>query len=143
MKEAAYHRLTSELTLSTAGALVHLNPRLTFCYVSGEGTDGTERGRFMWARVKGQTENHLPRMPSMPSCSVQVSFSRLRCPLENEAVPAFYIVLGPLYPLLRRLLPRHVTTTESVGRAMIQVAASGYSKHVLEKPDINLLAVTA
>ena len=78
MSESAYHRLTYELTISAAAALADLNPGLIFCYVSGEGTDSTERGRFMWARVKGKTENHLLRMPSMPTCSVRGSFSRSR-----------------------------------------------------------------
>lgn len=144
MSEAAYHRVTYELTLSAAEALVDLNPGLTFCYVSGEGTDSTERGRFMWARVKGKTENHLLRMP-FKAYMFRPGFIQ---PLKGirsktKLYQTFYNVVGPLYPLLKRLLPRHVTTTASVGRAMIQVAASGYSRHVLETPDINARAVTA
>ncbi len=142
MTETAYHRVTYELTLSAAGALVDTNPRLTFCYVSGEGTDSTERGRFMWARVKGKTENHLLRMP-LNAYMFRPGFIQ---PLKGvrsktKLYQAFYNVLGPLYPLLKRLLPNHVTTTENVGRAMIRVAVSGYSKRVLENPDINALAV--
>jgi uncharacterized protein YbjT (DUF2867 family) len=144
MTEAAYHRLTFELTLSAAGALVDLNPGLTFCYVSGEGTDSTERSRFMWARVKGKTENHLLRMP-FKAYMFRPGFIQ---PLKGvrsktRLYQAVYNVLGPLYPLLKRLLPSHVTTTENVGRAMIQVAAGGYAKHVLENPDINALAAAA
>ena len=144
MTEAAYHRLTYELTVSAAEALVDLNPGLTFCYVSGEGTDSTERGRFMWARVKGKTENHLLRLP----CKAYMFRPGFIQPLKGvrsktKLYQAFYSVLGPLYPLLKRLLPSHLTTTENVGRAMIQVAASGYQKHVLENPDINILASTA
>lgn len=144
MAETAYHRVTYELTLAAAAALGELNPGLTFCYVSGEGTDSTERGRSMWARVKGKTENQLLRMPF----NAYVFRPGIIQPLKGvrsktKLYQAFYNVIGPLYPLLRRLLPRHVTTTEHVGRAMIRVAATGYSKHVLENPDINLLAVTA
>ena len=143
MKEIEYHRLTYELTLAAAEALVDLNPGLTFCYVSGEGTDSTERGRFMWARVKGKTENHLLRMPFKgfmfrPGFMQPLKGVRSRTKLYQ----AFYTVLGPFYPLLRRLAPRHVTTTENVGRAMIAVAARGYRKRVLENPDINAVAGT-
>jgi uncharacterized protein YbjT (DUF2867 family) len=141
MTEAAYHRLTYELTLSAAGVLADLNPGLTFCYVSGEGTDSTERGRFMWARVKGKTENHLLRMP-FKAYMFRPGFIQ---PLKGvrsktRLYQAMYDVLAPLYPLLKRLAPNHLTTTENMGRAMIQAAASGYSKHVLENPDINTLA---
>jgi uncharacterized protein YbjT (DUF2867 family) len=143
MSESAYHRLTYELTISAAAALADLNPGLTFCYVSGEGTDSTERGCFMWARVKGKTENHLLRMP-FNAYMFRPGFIQ---PLKGvrsktKLYQAFYNVLAPLYPLLKRILPRHVTTTANVGRAMIQVAATGYSKHVLENSDINVLAVT-
>jgi len=88
MKEAVYHRLTYELTLSAAEALVNVSPGLTFCYVSGEGTDSTERGRFMWARVKGKTENHLLRMP-LKGLHVPSRFhsAAQRCPLEDQAIP--------------------------------------------------------
>jgi uncharacterized protein YbjT (DUF2867 family) len=144
MREAAYHRLTYELTLSAARTLADLNPGLAFCYVSGEGTDSTERGRFMWARVKGKTENHLLRMP-FKAYMFRPGFIQ---PLKGvrsktRLYQAFYKILGPLYPMLKRLLPNHVTTTENVGRAMIRAAALGYSKRVLENPDINVLAGAA
>jgi uncharacterized protein YbjT (DUF2867 family) len=144
MTEAAYHHLTYELTLSAATALADLNPDLTFCYVSGEGTDSTERGRFMWARVKGKTENHLLRIP-FHAYMFRPGFIQPLKGVRSKTkwYQAVYTVLRPLYPLLRRLLPRHVTTTENVARAMIRVAASGYSKRVLENHDINVLAVTA
>jgi uncharacterized protein YbjT (DUF2867 family) len=144
MTEAAYHRLTFDLTLSAARALIELNPGLTFCYVSGEGTDSTERGRSMWARVKGKTENELLRMPFKAYMFRPGFIQALKgVRSKTKLYAALYVVVGPLYPLLRRLLPAHVTTTENIGRAMIQVAASGYSKHVLENPDINLLASKA
>ncbi len=144
MDEAAYLHVTYDLTLAAARALISLNPGLTFCYVSGEGTDSSERGRFMWARVKGKTENHLLRMPFRayvfrPGFIQPLNGVRSKTRLYQ----AFYNVLGPLFPLLRRLLPSHVTTTINVGRAMIEAAASGYSKHVLENRDINELAAGA
>jgi uncharacterized protein YbjT (DUF2867 family) len=133
MTEAAYYHLTYDLTLSAAGILAELNPELTFCYVSGEGTDSTERGYFMWARVKGKTENHLLQMPFN---------AYMFRPGLIQPMTVFYIMLAPIFPLLRWLFPNHVTTTENVGRAMIWVAANGYYKRVLENADINELGKT-
>ena len=143
MTEAAYYCLTYDLTISAASALAELSPKLTFCYVSGEGTDSTERGCFMWARVKGKTENHLLRMPFnaymfRPGLIQPLTGVRSKTKLYR----AFYTVLGPLFPLLKRLFPNHVTTTENVGRAMIRVAANGYFKRVLENTEINVLGET-
>jgi uncharacterized protein YbjT (DUF2867 family) len=143
MTQAAYTRVTYDLTLAAAEALLALNPALTFCYVSGEGTDSTERGRFMWARVKGRTENHLLKM-RFKAYAFRPGFIQ---PLKGvrsktRLYQAVYAVAGPLFPLLRRLFPRHVTTTENVGRAMIRVAVDGYARRVLENPDINALAAT-
>jgi hypothetical protein len=142
MTEAAYTRVTYDLTLAVARALIEPNPGLTFCYVSGESTDSTERGRFMWARVKGKTENDLLRMP-FKAYMFRPGFIQPLKGVRSKTTwyQAFYSILGPLYPLMKRLLPKHVTTTENVGRAMIHVATSGYSKQVLENPDINALAV--
>jgi uncharacterized protein YbjT (DUF2867 family) len=141
MSEPAYHRLTYALTIAAAEALVAVNPGTTFCYVSGEGTDSTERGRSMWARVKGKTENHLLRLPFKafmfrPGYIQPMKGVRSKTRLYQT----FYNIFGRLYPMLKRLAPRHVTTTENVGRAMIEVAAAGYSRRVLENSDINLLA---
>jgi hypothetical protein len=96
----------------------------------------------MWARVKGKTENQLLRMP-LDAYMFRPGFIQ---PLrgvrsKTRVYQAIYSVLGPFYPLLKRLMPKHVTTTVNVGRAMIEVAAQGYTKRVLENPDINSLAV--
>lgn len=141
MSEPAYHRLTYALTLAAAEALVAVSPAITFCYISGEGTDSTERGRSMWARVKGKTENHLLRLPFKafmfrPGYIQPMKGVRSKTRLYQT----FYDIFGRFYPVLRRIAPRHVTTTENVGRAMTAVAAAGYSRRVLENPDINLLA---
>ena len=141
MTETAYHHVTYDLTIAAATALAELNPDMTFCYVSGEGADSTERGRSMWARVKGKTENQLLRLP-FRAYLFRPGFIQPRKGVRSKTkwYQAFYNVLGPFYPVLRRLLPRHVTTTENVGRAMIRVATSGFSKRILENPDINGLA---
>ena len=144
LSEPAYRRLTYELTVAAAEAVLAVNPGITFCYVSGEGTDSTERGRTMWARIKGRTENHLLRLPFKgfmfrPGYIQPMKGVRSKTRLYQT----LYDIFGPLYPVLRRIAARHVTTTESVGRAMIEVAAGGYSRRVLENPDINLLAAKA
>jgi uncharacterized protein YbjT (DUF2867 family) len=140
MTEEAYRRVTYELTLSVAQTLVGLNPRLTFIYVSGAGTDSSEKGRSMWARVKGQTENALLRLPFKTVCMFRPG---LIVPLhgarsKTRLVRLTYILTWPILPLLR-LLPS-VTTTEKVGRAMLRVAREGAPKPILAAADINALA---
>ncbi|GAC1409076.1 MAG: epimerase [Gemmatimonadaceae bacterium] len=140
MNEASYHRQTFDLTLAAARALAAARPRATFCYVSGEGTDSSERGRSMWARVKGKTENALVALP-LNAYMFRPGFIRPRPGVRSKTrlYRMLYPVLGPLYPVLKRLAPNHVTTAENIGRAMIAVAAVGYPKRVLENPDINTL----
>jgi uncharacterized protein YbjT (DUF2867 family) len=139
MDEARYSRLTYDLTLAAARTLVDLNPQMVFCYVSGAGTDSTEAGRFMWARVKGRTENALLGLPFRAAYMFRPAFIQpLRGVRSRVALyRAVYAVTGPLFPILRRVSPRFVTTTEIVGRAMIRVALDGYRKPILENDDIN------
>jgi uncharacterized protein YbjT (DUF2867 family) len=141
MKEADYHRLTYELTLAAGRALAGQNPGMTFCYVSGEGTDSSERGRSMWARVKGKTENHLSQLP-LKAYAFRPGFIQPMNGIRSKTrvYQAIYTVLGPLYPVIKRVFSAHVTTTVNIGRAMIEVASSGYGKRILENPDINGLA---
>jgi uncharacterized protein YbjT (DUF2867 family) len=141
MSEAAYRRLTFDLTLAAAETLADLNPGMTFCYVSGEGTDSTEKGRLMWARVKGQTENRLLAMP-LNAFMFRPGYIQPLDGVRSKTMiyQALYTVLAPAYPLLRAIAPRHVTTTRNVGRAMIRVAERGDSKRILENSDINRLA---
>jgi uncharacterized protein YbjT (DUF2867 family) len=145
LSEADYHHLTYDLTLAAAKSISEVNTRLAFCYVSGTGTDSTERGRTMWARVKGKTENALLRMPFKAAFMFRPGFIQ---PLDGirsktRLYQSLYSVVWPLYPLLRRVFPRYVTNTRNLGRAMIQVAAAGYSKPILESVDINALAESA
>jgi uncharacterized protein YbjT (DUF2867 family) len=143
--EDDYRRLTYDVTLAAAEALVAVSPDLTFCYVSGEGTDSTEKGRIMWARVKGQTENALLRMPFKAAYMFRPGYIQPLKGVRSKTswYQAIYTVLGPLYPLLRRLAPKYVTTTVNVGRAMIQVAANGSSQKILTTKNINRVAATS
>jgi uncharacterized protein YbjT (DUF2867 family) len=140
--EATYLRWTYELTLAAARALLDASPRLVFCYVSGQGTDSSERGRAMWARVKGKTENALLRMPFKGAYMLRPGFIQpLRGVRSRTAwYQAFYTLVGPLFPVFRRLRPGSVTTTVNIGRAMIQLAAVGDARHILDPADINRLA---
>jgi uncharacterized protein YbjT (DUF2867 family) len=142
MSEERYRQVTYDLTLGVAGTMVAANPAMTFCYVSGAGTDSTERGSRMWARVKGQTENALLRLPFKAAYMFRPGFILpLKGVRSKTAIyQAMYSVLAPLYPLLRRLAPRFTTTTVNVGRAMIVVALSGYDRPIIESPEIEQLA---
>jgi uncharacterized protein YbjT (DUF2867 family) len=140
MSEAEYTRLTYDLTLTAARAMVAANPRMTFCYVSGVGTDSTERGRVMWARVKGKTENALLALPFAAAYMFRPGYIQPVGGVKSRTgwVQAAYTVLAPAYPLMRPLL--RGTTTANFGRALIEVAARGYSKRILYSDDINALA---
>jgi uncharacterized protein YbjT (DUF2867 family) len=141
MKEQDYRRLTYDLTTSVAKTLVRLNPGLTFVYVSGAGTDSSERGRMMWARVKGKTENDLLKMPFRAAYMFRPAYIQPLHGIRTKTkwYGALYAAMGPLYPIWKRLLPNYVTTTECVGRAMIKVARQGAPKRFLENRDINSL----
>jgi len=141
MSEEDYHRLTYDLTLAAARSMLAANAKLTFCYVSGAGTDSTERGHTMWAQVKGKTENALLRLPFKavylfrPGAIQPLHGIRSRTLLYR----LLYVPLTPLLALLRLLLPNQMLTTESIGQAMLAVARHGAAKQVLEAPDINAL----
>ena len=138
LSEAEYTRINYELTLAVAETLVRLDPAITFIYVSGTGTDSTERGRTMWARVKGRTENALLRLPFKAAYMLRpgliIPMHGVRS--KTRLYRIFYTLLGPVLPTLRKIFPRSVITTEQVGRAMLRLARSGYSKHVLEMADL-------
>jgi len=136
--EEEYHRLTFDLTLAAARTLAELNPGMTFCYVSGQGTDSSERGRVMWARVKGKTENALSGLP-LRAYMLRPGYIQPLGGIKSKTrvYRLFYQVMAPLYPVLKRLTPGLVTTNEVVGRAMIELAASGYGSRILEVRDIN------
>jgi uncharacterized protein YbjT (DUF2867 family) len=138
MSELQYENLTYTLTLAAAETLARLNPSMTFVYVSGAGTDSSEKGRVMWARVKGKTENAILRLPFKaaymfrPGIIQPVHGARSK----TTAYRVGYALAKPVIPLLRLLFPRYILTTEEIGRAMIHVARRGAPKKVLESWDI-------
>jgi uncharacterized protein YbjT (DUF2867 family) len=137
LKEPEYDRITYGFTLAAAETLSRLNPGMTFIYVSGAGTDSTEQGRVMWARVKGRTENALLRLPLngyMFRPGVIQPLDGIRS--KTAAYRISYAVMGPILPLLRLLLPNQVVTTREIGQAMLNVARRGYPKRILEVRDI-------
>ena len=141
MSEERYRHLTYDIALTAARTLAKLNPGMVFTYVSGRGTDSTEHGKLMWARVKGKTENDLLKLP----CKAAYMFRPAGIqPLhgirsKTGCVQAIYVGAAPVLSLLNCLAPKYMTTTEQVGRAMIRVAREGYPKPVLESEDINRL----
>lgn len=138
--EQEYARLTYDLTIQAAKTLSRLNADMTFCYVSGTGTDATEKGRSMWARVKGKTENDLMKLPFKAVYALRPGFIK---PIEGlKNAYGISKVLGGVYPILHFLLPNYVCTLEDLGLAMIKVTLSGYSTHVLENKDIAHIAHT-
>ncbi len=138
MVEADYERLTYGITIAAAETLSRLNPRMTFIYVSGAGTDSSEHGRSMWARVKGRTENALLRLPFAAAYMFRPALIQ---PLDGiQSKTASYRVLytftKPLLSLLRMAFPDYVLTTRQIGLAMLAVAKHGYVKRILESKDI-------
>ncbi len=141
MSEADYRRITYDMALDAARELLSRNPGMTFIFVSGTGADSTERGRIMWARVKGAAENALLAMPFKAVYVFRPGFVQ---PLHGitsrtKLYSVFYSILAPLYPALKALLPKYITTTETIGRAMLEAAAHGSGKRIHENPDINAL----
>jgi uncharacterized protein YbjT (DUF2867 family) len=141
MNEESYRRVTYDLTLSVAGTLLEHNPALTFLYVSGAGTDSTERAGAMWARVKGATENALLRLPFKAAYMFRPGLIQ---PLhgiisKTRWYRLFYAVFGIFFPIFKVLFPRSVMTTEELGRAMLEVAKHGASKPILEARDITAI----
>jgi len=138
MNETDYTHITYDLTMQAAKTLSRLNPGMTFCYVSGTGTDSTEQGRMMWARVKGRTENHLSKLPFKAVYALRPGMMKPTAGQKN--VKTLFKVLAYSYPLWKLLSPKNVCTLEELGLAMIQVTRAGYSKRALENLDIAQLA---
>jgi uncharacterized protein YbjT (DUF2867 family) len=138
MNERDYRRVTFDFTLAAGRLLAQLNPTMTFVYVSGAGTDSSERGRSMWARVKGATENALLALPFkavMFRPGVIIPLHGIRS--KTRSYRMFYAATRPLWGLLRAVWPNAVSTSEQVGRAMIAVARDGAPQPIMEARDIN------
>jgi uncharacterized protein YbjT (DUF2867 family) len=141
MSEKDYAHVTKDFTLAAAEPLSRLNPNMMFIHVSGAGTDSSERGRVMWARVKGETENRLLRLPFMGVYMFRPGFIQPLHGIKSKTAlyRVLYLFMGPFIPLLTVLFPQIITTTEQVGRAMIRIAKQGTPKRLLENKDINAL----
>ncbi|MEJ2492735.1 MAG: NAD-dependent epimerase/dehydratase family protein [Ignavibacteriaceae bacterium] len=135
--EKLYTKITYDLTEAFADTLVKLNPEMTFCYVSGSGTDSTEKGKIMWARVKGKTENYLINLFS------KVFMFRPALILPTKGLKntlTLYKIFFPLLPIMKFLFPNYVCSLKEIGLAMINCVIRGYEKNVLEVGDIRTLA---
>lgn len=141
MNEERYRHLTYDITLAAARTLAKLNPQMVFVYVTGRGTDATEKGSLMWARVKGKTENDLLELPFKAAYMFRPAGIQPLHGIRSKTawVQAIYVGAAPLLSLLNRVAPKYMTTTEQVGRAMIKVARDGFPRPVLESEDINKL----
>jgi uncharacterized protein YbjT (DUF2867 family) len=142
MTEEAYTRITYGITIAAAETLCRLNPKMTFIYVSGAATDSSEKGRMMWARVKGKTENALLRMPFAAAYMFRPGFIE---PAQGETsrtklYRVLFTIAKPLLPLLRRVFPNQILTTEQIARAMLNLVTHPYPKHILEIKDIRAAA---
>lgn len=133
-KEAEYRHLTYDLTMHVAETLARLNSQMTFCYISGMSTDSTEKGRSMWARVKGKTENDLTRLPFKSVYLFRPGYLHPTPGLKNTL--KYYKYITWMYPLLQLVTPWAVSTLKQLGQAMINVAVRGYPKRILEVKDI-------
>jgi uncharacterized protein YbjT (DUF2867 family) len=142
MAEAAYRHVTYDLTLAVAQTLAAQNSALCFVYVSGSGTDSSEHGRTMWARVKGATENALLKMPFRSAFMFRPGFIQPLDGIRSKTASYrfLYVVLGPVIPLLRRAFPNSVLTTREIGQAMLAVTRNGWPRPVLEAKDIHKAA---
>ncbi|TWI99947.1 hypothetical protein JN11_02363 [Mucilaginibacter frigoritolerans] len=138
MKEPEYYKLTYTLTMQVAQTLSRLNTDMTFCYVSGGGTDSTEKGRSMWARVKGKTENDLMKLPFKQVFAFRPGYMHPTKELKNTL--SYYKYLSWMYPFFRAVFPNFVSTLAELGLAMINVTRFGYSKAIIDVKDIIILS---
>jgi uncharacterized protein YbjT (DUF2867 family) len=138
MKEAEFYKSTYLLTMNFAATLVNRNAGMTFCYISGASTDSSEKGRVMWARVKGKTENDLMKLPFKQVYNFRPGIIKPTKGLKNTL--SFYKYFGWLLPVINLLVPKYITKLKEIGLAMINAATKGYEKQVLEVRDIIELA---
>jgi uncharacterized protein YbjT (DUF2867 family) len=137
VRKTEYERVTYDITIAAAETLCRLNPKMTFIYVSGSGTDSSEQGRMRWARVKGRTENALLRLP-FKAYMFRPGFIEPMDGIRSKtrAYRIFYMIGGPVLSLIRRALPNMVLSTRDIGQAMLAVARKGPTNQVLEAKDI-------
>jgi hypothetical protein len=134
MKEAEFYKLTYTLTINFATILARQNPGMIFCYISGAGTDSTEKGRMMWARVKGKTENDLAKLSFKKVYNFRPGIIKPTKGLKNTL--SFYRYVGWLIPVIKLVAPNSVSSLKELGLAMINTAGKGYEKQILDVKDI-------
>jgi uncharacterized protein YbjT (DUF2867 family) len=140
-KEEEYTKFTYALTLNFAATLAGLNPEMTFCYISGAGTDSSEKGRVMWARVKGKTENDLMKLPFRQVYNFRPAGIQTTIPLRpTQTYYKTYKYISWLFPVLKFVAPNSVTPLKELALSMINCSLTGYSKQILEQRDIHLSA---
>jgi hypothetical protein len=137
-KEDEYYNLTYTLTMHVAETLSSQNHDMTFCYISGAGTDSTEKGKLMWARIKGKTENDLMKLPFRNICNFRPGLMKPTKGLKHTL--GFYKFIVWLYPVLKAAFPKFVCTLKELGLAMINTINKVPEKHILEVRDIVELA---
>ncbi|MEI6141391.1 MAG: epimerase [Mariniphaga sp.] len=139
--EADYTKLTYTMTLGFASTLAALNPDMTFCYISGAGTDSSEKGRIMWTRVKGKTENDLVNLPFKQVYNFRPAGIEPFLPLKpSMTYYKSYKYLGWLFSIMKVVAPNYIVSLKDIAAALINASLTGYSKNILEVKDINLLA---
>ena len=142
LKEEEYRRITFGITVAAADVLCRLHPKMTFIYVSGAGTDSSEKGNVVWARVKGKTENALLQMPFAAAYMFRPGMIQPLDGIQSKTkmYRVFYRITKPIMPFLRSAFPNSVVTTKEIGKAMLNVAKRGYPKRILETKDIRAAA---
>lgn len=145
LSEAEYTRVTYDMALGAARTLLRLNPEMTFVFVSGAGADSSEHGRVMWARVKGRTENALLAMPFRGVYVLRPGFIQPLHEIKSKTAlyRTLYAITGPLLPVLRRMFPGWVLTTEDIGTAMLELARHGAPLRALESRDVRAVLRSA
>ena len=135
--EEEYTHVTYDVTMNFAKTLLAVNPGMVFIFVTGAGTDGTEKGKLMWARVKGRTENALTRLGFRGAYNFRPGFMK---PMPGQKkLNKYFWLIGWVFPVVKALAPNHVSTLRDVAVAMIRCVTAGYEKQVLEIRDINSL----
>ena len=141
LSEAEYTHLTYDLTVAAAEAILKANPGCGFAYVSGQGTDTSEKGLFMWARVKGRLENRLLAMEFHPAVMFRPGAIQPMEGVESKTrlYRIIYSILRPIMPFALRHFPSIMTSSERLGRAMLRAMRGETSLRILESTEINKL----
>jgi hypothetical protein len=142
LSEEKYRRITYDFTIQAAKAMIEVSPDMSFCYVSGMGTDSTEKGRTMWARVKGKTENAILEMGFKGAFMFRPGYIQPKKGVRSKVwwYQSIYDVFGIFYPLVKAIAPSALTSSDRLGKAMINAMIKGYEKNILVNMDINHLA---